>query len=72
MSRTRFHGFALLSSVLIVSCGDSAFGENAISVAGFGYALPGNAVSAAPGQLMVVSVAGLTEEYVLVSGSSKP
>lgn len=58
MLRSVLRRFAL-SGALVLSFAGSAFGQNAVSVAGFGYSLPANSVSAAPGQLMVVSVAGL-------------
>jgi uncharacterized protein (TIGR03437 family) len=51
--------FALGCGALIVSCAGFAFGQSGVSLAGFGYSLPTNSIAAAPGQIMVVSVAGL-------------
>jgi uncharacterized protein (TIGR03437 family) len=45
--------------MLIFFGATSVFGQNGVSVAGFGYALPANSISAAPGQILVVSVSGL-------------
>jgi len=59
LSRTHFYRSALLSVVLILFSANRAVGQNTVSAAGFGYSLPTNSISAAPGQVLVVSVAGL-------------
>ncbi len=49
-----------LSLLWLIGFCSIAEAQTGISVAGFGYRKPGNAITAAPGQVMIVSVFGIT------------